>query len=54
MPTLRDVAGLAGVSVATVSNVVNNTKRVAAEQYMTTLTAQNKGDWDLSRRRTPL
>jgi DNA-binding LacI/PurR family transcriptional regulator len=31
MPTLRDVARLAEVSVATVSNVVNNTKHVTAE-----------------------
>lgn len=29
-PTLHDVAGLAGVSIATVSNVVNNPKRVTA------------------------
>ena len=31
MPTLHDVAGVAGVSVATVSNVINNTKHVTAE-----------------------
>src|SRR5919202_1537510 len=31
MPTLLDVARLAGVSVATVSNVVNNSRYVAAE-----------------------
>lgn len=30
-PTLHDVARLAGVSIATVSNVVNNTKHVTAE-----------------------
>ena len=31
MPTLHDVAALAGVSIATVSNVVNNSKHVTAE-----------------------
>lgn len=31
MPTLRDVARLAGVSTATVSNVINNSKYVAEE-----------------------
>ena len=31
MPTLHDVADLAGVSIATVSNVINNSKHVAAE-----------------------
>ena len=30
MPTLRDVAALAGVSVATVSNVIHDTRRVSA------------------------
>ena len=30
-PTLHDVARLAGVSIATVSNVVNNSKHVTAE-----------------------
>ena len=30
-PTLHDVARLAGVSIATVSNVINNTKRVTSE-----------------------
>lgn len=30
-PTLHDVARLAGVSIATVSNVINNTKHVTAE-----------------------
>jgi LacI family transcriptional regulator len=31
MPTLHDVADLAGVSIATVSNVINNSKHVTAE-----------------------
>lgn len=31
MPTLHDVAILAGVSIATVSNVINNSKHVTAE-----------------------
>src|SRR2546426_597991 len=30
MPTLRDVAELAGVSVATVSHVINRTRRISA------------------------
>ena len=30
-PTLHDVARLAGVSIATVSNVINNSKHVTAE-----------------------
>lgn len=31
MPALHDVANLAGVSIATVSNVINNSKHVTAE-----------------------
>ena len=30
-PTLHDVARLAGVSIATVSNVINNSKHVTSE-----------------------
>lgn len=48
MPTIRDVAKLAGVSVATVSRVLNNSSKVSEQARAAVLKAQRELDFHLN------